>query len=354
MPYISCLPVGLLATALFLMGLVCGAVWHIVISASTSDEEEAYNNAVKEWEKAGVSFRECEFDICEEGGSCIKMTSVINGDDEGVPPTYQLLRYTSMYYETRLDNELPSNSTRLLRDQKFDPSATVSVFLRSRSDPSYRSESLKIHLFKWHWQYPTLCNPLVGEAWLGEDCVQISVLERICITVNQSESGHWQFSGKYGSDPGCLVNSEAVWDPGAYSFVNSSVVVEGMDQVLIGYRPLPRNRVLSPYRLPKSDWVGDFSLVKIRIRSIYDPIITFENITNGTLSLEDVRIQSPPSTFATYAMLIISIIFLGVSVTIILCLTICFPNHRRYFLFQYESEIPSPHNKLRSLSQIYM
>ena len=352
---ILCLPVGLLTTSLFLLGLLLGAIWQIGLSSSTSFEEAAYNNAVAEWGRNSKSFRENEFEMCIEGDRCVYLSKIVNGDEEGVPPTYQLSKYTAFYYETGKANDPPTEETRLLSDQHYDPNAAVTLFLRSLKNSSLRSQSLRIPLFKWRWQEKTSCNTQMGESLVGNDCIQIYVLERICITVSETSDGNWKFSGKYRNGVGCLENSESRWDPGTYTIVNSSDIINNMNTSLIGVRGMSRSGVTLPFKLPTSEWIGDFSLTKIRIRSVFDPILTFENITNGTLSLEGVSLRSPLiSSFANYAIFSISMTCIAVAVSIVICLTICFPTYRKYYLFQFESEIPSPHNKLRSLSQIYM
>ena len=282
-----------------------------------------YNNAVVRWRSSAGAFVETGFDAyCRNSngkkGRWAPLSRV--SDEEGVPPQYGFEPYASTHFES---------TTQLFDSLPFDPQDYFLVYIRGRGDVTSVREDDIVYVpgFYWIWDASAATqSSCEGEFGLfaNNACLKVYMLDRVCVTVSQQDRA-WKVRPTYGKTGcGCtpaLYPREVPsfpmlgsWSAGSYTQVNSTDVFSGVEVDLGALEAEGRgvggnSSAVKPFKLPATSWIGDFSSVRLTVRSEYDPKLTAEWLTNGTL---DFSAMPEPSEAATILSLLWRLLLWGV------------------------------------------
>eukprot|EP01064_Diplonema_japonicum_P018720 TRINITY_DN27405_c0_g1_i1.p1 TRINITY_DN27405_c0_g1~~TRINITY_DN27405_c0_g1_i1.p1 ORF type:complete len:372 (+),score=58.16 TRINITY_DN27405_c0_g1_i1:58-1116(+) len=317
-------------------------------------DAQTYNEAVRNWKKTGKNFRAATFSICKNSTSCVEMQR--NEDDmEGAPPKEGLMKYAAVHYDS---------TAQLLENERFVPSKRAELYIKGNRRLS--KAPVAIPYFTWQFTDSTVADCSLGlGVWLKGICMYLFMLDRVCVTVSEAEDGTWEAQDVYGVGSGCSptqygdinpvdfpnYNIVGSWGAGIYTQVNASEVLCETTQVLSSPdRSLNNTNGLHPFHLPSTTWTADFTTVRVKLRSVADPRLTAENVTNGTLNFTPLRTPSAARSFFSTAIFNLSSTVTLVTIAI-LVLSIIFPGFRRRYIL-HDSRM-GKRNKLQSQSRIY-
>eukprot|EP01065_Artemidia_motanka_P040480 TRINITY_DN5089_c0_g1_i1.p1 TRINITY_DN5089_c0_g1~~TRINITY_DN5089_c0_g1_i1.p1 ORF type:complete len:643 (+),score=192.55 TRINITY_DN5089_c0_g1_i1:177-2105(+) len=242
-PLARCEPIGVAMLLMILIGiglLLFGAV--AVFTHDTGEEAEQFNAAVRQWDSMALPmWRDLSFRVCGDGGECANFTAVEN--TEGVSPIEQLESYDALYYQT-------TPGENVLKPRNFDcggKNSSLKLSLEQGGRPFLSSpRSIPAFVFEEvpYDRVQDSCDDEYGLWWRAKGlCYIISVVDRICITINRTIDGRWQAAAVAGSTTpgvspiagctppsglqgvrgcGALTDKGGSWPMGMYTQVNGT------------------------------------------------------------------------------------------------------------------------------------
>eukprot|EP01061_Rhynchopus_euleeides_P034602 TRINITY_DN58449_c0_g1_i1.p1 TRINITY_DN58449_c0_g1~~TRINITY_DN58449_c0_g1_i1.p1 ORF type:complete len:366 (+),score=100.64 TRINITY_DN58449_c0_g1_i1:66-1163(+) len=325
-------------------------------------QKAEYNRAVLRWKGKGEPFRRNRFEAFATDslhrGPLRHIPLARATDEEGSPPQYGFEGYSATRYESR---------AQIFESLPFDTRLYFILLIRGVGEAARITPDDVVFVpgFFWTWdgsaKHQTSCEGQFG-AWVNNACLKIYMLDRVCVTVAQRADGLWRVQRTYGrSGVGCTPplyptdtpSSEMLgeWSAGSYTQVNSTEVL-GVDFDPTMYSsngPNNGSQPLRPFQLLPSRWVGDFASVHITTRSNYDPRLTAEYLTNGTL--EFIGQPEPTEMTTLFSLLWRFLLWCVVIIFIVMAFAWLSPTCRN--MFPVMSATPRRRNKLQAASLLY-
>ncbi|KAJ9455801.1 hypothetical protein DIPPA_16767 [Diplonema papillatum] len=308
-------------------------------AASRRQALERYNGAVERWKANAASFHDARLVACHvasfgSGHAAVHQSPRCSGlalqETDDPVPAAGAAPYDSFRFEGNLHL---SEFTR-----GFDPALAFrlwAVGASASTDAPPPRKVVEVPAYTWRWssshRTAQQCERSLG-AWLDDSCLLLSVLKKICFTIAETSHG-WQIDSTNRTAPGCTLVDMAdfpqldKWSAGTYSQVNATEVFASPDAVeeqvddasAIESRNLTENATgpLSPYRLPRKKWVfvGGVSEVELHVRSVLDPKLALEILTNGTLNLDGEL----PTSLSAFEWLVVIFVIKALTILLSAC-----------------------------------
>eukprot|EP01063_Lacrimia_lanifica_P018175 TRINITY_DN25119_c0_g1_i1.p1 TRINITY_DN25119_c0_g1~~TRINITY_DN25119_c0_g1_i1.p1 ORF type:complete len:471 (+),score=140.34 TRINITY_DN25119_c0_g1_i1:70-1482(+) len=394
-PCSGCKPFGVVLGLVLVGGLVLVSLCAVGrYSFTPSDMVLQYNNAVEDWvTRRRDSFdhtaagRKVNFEVCRvdrKAGKkqrvCAPMKQVQDGE-EGRAAAGGFDSYEAVYQQTGERGVLPDMQQFSCKQSTSGYGKPINLELYTDGVLVKAVDPIVFPIFAYRWTGITTeeeCRRNIGIYWsaynpttaiLDHFCVKAYVADRVCITVNRTADAAWAVTPyKTGHAAGCFpdfsLNDEnslpfvgcgarlEAWGYTGFTLLNGTVLspqlTDGrgasMAEVaheMFGRRPEPSPQLPTekPYLVQAyAQLPTNLSSFKVSVRSVYDPLLVAEDITQGNLffSLSDVGEYAFGGSLLGFfgaALLYLGVVMVTTSMLASLIIAAFFPRLRYRYLY---------------------